>query len=329
MVLRVLILFLLIWLSDTIPPCGESFTVMFWNLENFFDWKDGGSGSSDAEFSARGPRHWTWKRYMAKAGAVAKTILWTGERAGRLPDIVAVAEIENRKVLADLTTQTPLRKAGYGIVHYDSPDPRGIDVALLYRKSVLRPVFSSALHIPGIATRDILLVALVSCKGPPADTLYVLVNHHPSKYGGPSSAGRREAAIMRLKRACDSLQSRSVILTGDFNDTPDNPLFDRLGFCNLASEPAGRGEGTIRFGGRWEMIDMFLVPESLAPRCSMEVLRPPFLLVRDNVHPGEKPFRTWSGPRYAGGVSDHLPILLTIRGGTGRTPQNMSGTPGK
>ena len=79
---------------------------------------------------------------------------------------------------------------------------------------------------------------------------------------------------------------------------------------NLAEPLASRGEGTIRFGGRWELIDMFFVPEGLD--ATMEILRPPFLLVRDNVHPGQKPFRTWSGPRYAGGVSDHLPILLTL-----------------
>ncbi len=265
------------------PPVLE---IQFWNLENFFDCKDGGTTASDAEFSARGERHWTRKRYDAKCSAVAKTILWTGDRTGRLPDVVAVAEVENRRVLADLTRNTPLRKAGYGIIHYDSPDPRGIDVALIYRTKV---------H--------------------PPDTLYLLVNHHPSKYGGPSSAPRRAAAIARLRAVCDSLQAlgaRKIILTGDFNDTPDNPLFGSLGMRNLAEPLASRGEGTIRFGGRWELIDMFFVPEGLD--ATMEILRPPFLLVRDNVHPGQKPFRTWSGPRYAGGVSDHLPILLTLPG---------------
>ena len=295
------------------PPVLE---IQFWNLENFFDCKDGGTTASDAEFSARGQRHWTRKRYDAKCSAVAKTILWTGDRTGRLPDVVAVAEVENRRVLADLTRNTPLRKAGYGIIHYDSPDPRGIDVALIYRTKVLRPVCSAPIHIPGIATRDILLAGFVGAEDAhPPDTLYLLVNHHPSKYGGPSSAPRRAAAIARLRAVCDSLQAlgaRKIILTGDFNDTPDNPLFGSLGMRNLAEPLASRGEGTIRFGGRWELIDMFFVPEGLD--ATMEILRPPFLLVRDNVHPGQKPFRTWSGPRYAGGVSDHLPILLTLPG---------------
>ena len=311
-VLQVLTVVVVAIINSTNTSPLNDYRILFWNLENFFDSKDGGTGPSDAEFSAHGARHWTRRRYNAKCGAIAKTILWTGEETGRLPEIVAVAEVENRKVLADLTLNTPLRKADYGIVHYDSPDARGIDVALLYRKPVFRLLDSSPLHIPGLTTRDILLCTLVS-RTSPEDTLRILVNHHPSKYGGPSSAARRKAAIARLKAACDSLLelgASRIILCGDFNDTPDNPLFDTLGFTNLAAPLALRGEGTIRFSGKWELIDMFFVPPSLADSTTMHILKPPFLLVRDNVHPGEKPFRTWSGPRYQGGVSDHLPILL-------------------
>ncbi|MBR1872640.1 MAG: hypothetical protein IJ795_05475 [Bacteroidales bacterium] len=290
---------------------------MFWNLENFFDWKDEGYSDSDREFSARGERHWTWKRYHAKCCAVAKSILWISDRKGRVPDVITLAEIENRKVLADIVNSSLLRKLGYGIVHYDSPDVRGIDVALLYRKSMFRLARSVPIHIPGVATRDILLASLVDEKD---DTVHFLVNHHPSKYGGASSSSRRELAVGRLKAVCDSLWAgggRSIILTGDFNDTPENPLYSRLcegpcGIVNLAAPLAAAGEGTIRFRGKWDLIDMFMVSGDLASRSKMEIVRIPFLMVWDNVFPGYKPLRTYSGPRYLGGVSDHCPVLLTL-----------------
>ena len=319
MVLQVLVASLLAGMSVS---CPDSLCVMFWNLENFFDAKDGGGGSSDRAFSAKGERHWTARRYRTKCDAVAKTIIWTGDRTGRAPDIVAVAEVENRKVLADLTRDTPLRKLDYAVVHYESPDRRGIDVGILYRKAVFRLARSVPLHISGVVTRDILLVSLIHQAG---DTLHLLVNHHPSKFGGGATAWRREAAVARLRAACDSLWhagGKSIILTGDFNDTPENSLFgaltdppgepDRISFVNLALPLSRRGQGSIRFQGKWELIDMFFVSPPLASRSRMEILSPPFLLVWDNVHPGYKPHRTYSGPRYIGGVSDHLPVLLHL-----------------
>ena len=110
-------------------------SVMFWNLENFFDYRCDSLSVSDAEFSSFGDRHWTKKRFYTKCNAVAKAILWIGSDEGALPDVIGLAEIENAFVLRRLLGATALRKAGYKIVHYDSPDPRGIDVALLYRTS--------------------------------------------------------------------------------------------------------------------------------------------------------------------------------------------------
>lgn len=309
----------------TASASPDSLLIMFWNLENFFDWKDGGSGEADREFSSKGERHWTYRKYKSKCAAVAKTILWIGGNEGRMPDIVGVAEVECRKVLRDLAENTPMRKSRYGIVHYDSPDRRGIDVGLLYRKDSLHLARSVPIHISGLQTRDILLCTFIS---PGEDTLHVLVNHHPSKYGGPSSAGRREAAIGRLKVVCDSLWASGgnhIILMGDFNDTPENEAFRKLTdpppeeggcppFLNLAQYPASQGEGTIRFNGKWDLIDMFFLSPPLVRGAEMKIVKVPFLMVWDNVHPGMKPLRTYSGPRYLGGVSDHLPILLGLKG---------------
>ena len=338
-------------------------TVMFWNLENFFDFKDDGTGESDAEFSATGARRWTKARFYRKCQAVAKTILWAS-----VPDIVGMAEVENRFVLTQMVTKTALRKLDYQIVHFDSPDPRGIDCALLYRVSRLTLVSAKPCRVsaPGLQTRDILLAQFVTATG---DSLAVLVNHHPSKLGGETD-WRREVAVARLRAIGDSLAAAGwprAVAVGDFNDTPDNPLFARLSptfslcriknfgkdsvygtgkpfdendvvssegrgsgraFTRNGSAPPERGTsrrepeplpsenwrtvGSIRFNGEWQLIDLCFVSQALADAASFSVLEPPFLTERDAAHSGDRPLRTYSGPRYLGGVSDHRPILVRL-----------------
>jgi hypothetical protein len=280
-----------------------------------------------------------------------------------MPDVVAVAEVENRFVLKQLLRETALRKQPWGIVHYESPDHRGIDVGLLWRTDRWDTVCTRACHVFGpdgavLPTRDILLVQLQrraalapgmagggstvagmagggstvagmaggGSTAPAVDRWAILVNHHPSKYGGSSSAWRREAAVDRLRELCDSLRAAGwsrIVATGDFNDTADAPLFQRLDALeNLALPLAARGQGTIRFNGRWELIDLFFLSNVPAPASSglaspgsaarMTILHPPFLTERDKTHSGEKPRRTYIGPRYNGGVSDHRPIHLRL-----------------
>lgn len=299
------------------------FSVVFWNVENFFDYKNSGYSASDTEFSSRGARHWTKKRFEAKTAAIGKTLLWAG-----LPDIVGVAEVENAFVLKSLCRTDVLRKYDYGYVHFDSPDPRGIDVGLLYRRDRIRilKAYPIPVEMDGkrLNTRDILYACAIDLTC--GDTLHLFVNHHPSKYGGKQSGDRRIAAMRTLGRSVDSLLTRpgtNIVAMGDFNDGPDGPAFGVIdsSLVNLGRElinasPAMANIGTIRFGGKWELIDNFLVsPEFLSGdngsgKKRMEILRPPFLLVRDKRFPGEKPYRTYVGPRYNGGISDHLPIRL-------------------
>lgn len=320
------------------PPEDERFrlSMLFWNLENFFDYKDEGKGEADKEFSSFGSRHWSKKKFYRKCRAVAKSILWIGEQSGRLPDLIGLAEIENRFVLKKLINETVLRKLDYEIVHYDSPDPRGIDVALLYRKASLFLIESKPCSVKEanedtgkaprlLRTRDILL-ARFQMLNPEADlpeSLSVLVNHHPSKFGGGASEWKRAAALERLRGLKDSLYfsgERLIIAAGDFNDTPENPLFKKLtenrdswdGLINMAEKLAEAKEGTIKFDGKWELIDMFFVSKYLE-NSEMTILALPFLLAKDKAHAGTKPLRTFAGPRYIGGVSDHFPILLHIR----------------
>lgn len=360
---------------------GDRLLVMFWNLENMFDYMDSGTGESDAEFSSFGQRRWTKARFYAKCNAFAKSVLWIADREGRLPDVMGIAEVENAFAARSVVSATALRKYGYRTVHFDSPDRRGIDVALLYREEVFERLSAKPCHVydaygvrsadrntgpvkiggalqaEPMETRDILLVSLRHRLD--GRTYHFLVNHHPSKYGGAKvSEGRRRMAMSRLRYLCDSLSASGgrnvrIIAMGDFNDTPSGGPFgilcgtegpalenrdarengsrghegpglsERVRMVNLGVVLEEEGEGTIRYGGKWELIDMFIVSGVLSGGSSgrddgeryssrMEVVRIPFLMTRDNTHVGEKPLRTYSGPRYLGGVSDHCPVILTV-----------------
>ena len=297
----------------------DTLSVMFWNVENLFDWRNDSTTVSDLEFSPAGERHWTWKRFQAKANAFAKALFWVEEETGWLPDIVGLEEVENAFVLRQVLQKTALRKLDYKYVHYESPDRRGIDVALLYRSSKLELLDSKPCHLYAadtvMATRDILLCLFR--RKPDSTAFAVLVNHHPSKYGGAAeSEPRRRIAVERLRFLADSLAAIGldrIIAGGDFNDTPDNPVFRLLepSLTPLHMDLYRHGRGTIKYDGKWDLIDhIYVSPAWSGP--IMRILHIPFLLARDNVHSGEKPLRTYTGPRHTGGVSDHLPILLTF-----------------
>lgn len=314
--MKLLLLLSLLISSAAFAQDGREMLVMFWNLENYFDWKDGGGGESDTEFSTYGSRHWTSERFYAKSRAVAKSVWWIADEFGELPDMIGVAEVENRDVLTRLLHSTSLSKAGYSIIHYDSRDHRGIDVALLWRGETLELKSSGICRVPGLETRDI-LVADFTRRADGSELAAVTV-HLPSKYGGGKTAWKRRKAAARLREAVDSLRSSgidNVIVMGDFNDTPESREFNVLKpvLTNAAEPLAARGEGSIRFDGKWDLIDMFWTSGELPEVSSMSVVRIPFLMVRDNVMGGEKPLRTYSGPRYVGGVSDHCPVILEIK----------------
>ncbi|MGN0191446.1 MAG: endonuclease, partial [Candidatus Cryptobacteroides sp.] len=197
---------------------------------------------------------------------------------------------------------------------------RGIDVALIYRRDSLELVESGSVTVTDgrgqpLQTRNMLVATFRDHRGM---LLHVIVNHHPSKFGGAkASENRRNAVMSRMAHICDSLvqtHTGPVLSMGDFNDFPDAHQFSVLDGVmeNLAIPLHTQGSGTIKYRGRWELIDHFLLSSDYAGKNSMKILEPPFLLVRDNAHTGYKPFRTYSGPRYIGGVSDHLPILMNL-----------------
>ncbi|MDR2425531.1 MAG: endonuclease [Prevotellaceae bacterium] len=317
-----------ILLLPAVSGNAQNFKVMFYNVENFFDTVDDPS-TNDNSFLPNGENHWTKARFVKKRNNLCKVIAAAGE--DRMPDIIGLCEVENKYVLRQLTEETPLAKFDYAIVHYDSPDPRGIDVALLYRKSSFR-VVSSSPHGIGRATRDILHVkGIASGK----DTIHFFVNHWTSKWSGAASEKGRTAAAKVLKNLVDSIFKTNIraniCLMGDFNDYPDSKpmkILDAktensgIGYLyNLAVPLYKKREGTIRYRNRWEMIDQFLVSGNLMfdkaqLRCSsddMQIFKPDFLM-EESSGKGVSLKRTYRGIVYVGGFSDHFPILLNFSG---------------
>lgn len=278
---RTMIILLALMLSFQCSAQRDSLLVMFWNVENFF------SPGSET------PPHWSKSRFSAKCDAISKIIFRVAEEYGRLPDAIGFAEVENGYVLKRLVLGTGLRKLDYGILHFDSPDHRGIDCALLYRKSTMRLEEAAPKHLKAadgsvLPTRDILMARF--------DSLAVLVNHHPSKVGD-GSGSTRTIAMERLDSLCDSLENAGcprMLAVGDFNDTlwPDS------------------GKGTIKYNGGWEKIDGFF--QRGLSGVKEDIFDDELLLEPDKSYGGVKPRRTYSGPRYLGGVSDHLPIVVTV-----------------
>ena len=281
-------------------PPADSLLVVFWNVENFFDYH-----------SENKPQYWTAGRFYAKCDGVAKTLLRIADHYGRLPDAVGFAEVENRFVLRQLLSATVLRKLDYRIVHYESPDHRGIDCALLCRDGTLPLRASAPKHLPdsaggAMATRDILLAEF--------DSLAILVNHHPSQIGGKED--RRQVALDRLQGLRDSLRAtgtQRILAVGDFNQDLWGEIPGQAGDDRPARQvrsATGAERGTIKYNGHWEKIDGGFA-EGFS-RVREEVFADPVLLEPDSAFGGEKPRRTFVGPRYRGGVSDHLPVVFVV-----------------
>ena len=300
---------------------GADAQIFWWNLENYFDTADD-PATADEDFTPGGLHRWNKGKYKAKRNLIAKTIIASSGRFnGRMPCLIGLCEVENRAVLKALTEDTPLAKAGYRILHRDSPDPRGIDVALLYDPARVRLLDIEYITIPEFATREILYAKVAIGRGGQyPDTLHIFVNHWPSKYSGArASEERRLAVSTALLHKLDSLHnadsSAAVLLMGDFNATPGEPSVQRLttegGLRNISPETGG----TIRFKGKWEMIDQMLASPSAASVIGQaEVFSPAFILEDDKTFMGTKPRRTHIGPRYNGGASDHLPLVARILG---------------
>jgi hypothetical protein len=320
----------------TVKP--EPFRIMFYNLENLFDPFDD-TLKNDEEYVAGGLRGWSWKRFERKLQNTSKVIISAG--GWRPPEIIGFCEVENRFALVQLLKRTPLERFEYRIIHYESPDPRGIDVGMIYRSDRFKPIYDRAIPLiysgDSVArTRDILYVKGIADG---IDTLHLFINHWPSKFGGAvATISRRRDAALLLKSMVDSIASADpqalVILAGDFNDEPqDESVAEHLGakhsipdeqgfyLYNLMAGMTGKWDtGSHKYREEWSIIDQFIVSSPFLQHRSgfrlrdgdARILKLPFLLEEDLMFNGTKPFRTFNGIRYLGGFSDHLPILLTL-----------------
>jgi predicted extracellular nuclease len=318
------------------PAPREALRVAFYNVENLFDAHDD-SLKRDEAYLPESPRHWDQWKYQEKINKTAKVLrrLSEWEPAG----IIGLVEIENRGVLEKLRYSDPLRTAQYEVIHYPSPDERGIDVGALYQPAKLSLLHSRAVPVNlagGDKTRDILVISLRWKKT--GDTLHLLFCHWPSRYGGRlKSAPKRVKAAQTVRRLVDSLRSRykqaRLLIMGDFNDTwGDESLYTHLGaradstgalrsgsrLVNLSARQEPQ-LGTHRYRGEWAYLDQAIVSLNLLGSRDihlkdgqMEVLRASFLLEQDPKYPGQRPYRAYLGMKAHGGYSDHLPIYVDL-----------------
>lgn len=293
-------------------------TFMELNCENLFDTRHD-SLKNDLEFLPDGSYRWTPYRYWAKLNHLGQEIV---AQSNPIPDFVAMCEVENDSVMFDLTRRSLLRNAGYEYVMTSSPDERGIDVALLYQPASFALLHSHSIRIKPLPntrpTRDILYASGLVITG---DTLHIFVVHAPSRRGGEvASRPYRLHVANRLAVAVDSIYAISrdakIIVAGDFNDYADSPALKRLyqhHLINISHDARGThgAKATYRWHGEWRSLDQIMCSPSMAAakqKCQIGDL--PFLLEDDEKYGGKKPYRTYLGPRYLGGYSDHLPLLV-------------------
>ncbi len=297
-------------------------TLVELNCENLFDCKHD-TLKQDQEWLPASVRHWTPSRYWRKVNNIGREILSCQEEG--IPDLVALVEVENDSVLFDLTRRSLLRHAGYQYLMTESPDVRGIDVALLYQPFTFRPLCYETFRIQPLEdmrpTRDILYVKGEYITG---DTLHVFVVHAPSRFGGEKATRpNRQLVADRLVQAVDSIRQENVeaniIIAGDFNDRADDPAMIYLsthGLTNITSSAIGShgAEATYRYQGEWGSIDHVLVSIHLLDSVDKVFINDAlFLLEEDKKYGGVKPLRTYNGMRYQLGYSDHLPLVARFR----------------
>ena len=305
--------------------------VMFYNLENLFDTYDDPL-TNDDEFTPDGAKRWTNYRYQKKLLDLAKVIIASGEWS--VPHIIGLCEVENFQVLLDLVNKTPLKSYNYQIIHENSPDDRGIDVAMLYLPDFVKKLSHHTIAIEtggAWKTRDILASAMVLNM---TDTIHFFVNHWPSRYGGRErTESKRLITARTLKYHVDSLFSirgnTKIVVMGDFNDEATDksllnvlqaiPLSDSISenaLYNLSFPDLKSGLGTLVFkeiNHTWFLFDQIIISGSLISNTGIRVknkkstiFKQPWLL-REG-----RPFRTYQGPIYKGGFSDHLPVFIDL-----------------
>lgn len=307
----------------------DLYTIAFYNLENLFDTEDH-SHTLDDDFTPRGKKKWTPKRYRKKIKKLSKIIARLGTRQNAyMPLLIGVAEVENKKVIKDLIESDALNHRDLDYIHYDSPDERGIDTALLFRQK-FKILHSEAfpLHIRNLdgapdTTRDILYVHGTINK----ESFHVFVNHWPSKRAGEDeTAYKRKAAadllLSHIHRIREVEQDPIFILMGDFNDGPNSEsiryLVEQGDLYNPMEKLLTPHRGSANYRDTWDLFDQILVSHNLFDHkagthsfAHANIFDDHDLKEWRGRFKGN-PFRTYAGKRYLGGFSDHFPVYIQL-----------------
>ncbi|MCB0515428.1 MAG: hypothetical protein R2798_07690 [Chitinophagales bacterium] len=315
----------------------DQIKLMFYNVENLFDTQND-PNTNDDEYLPESELKWDETRYEKKLGNLAKVI--KAACNNDTPAFLGLCEIENKQVVEDLVKHFASPGQSFGIVHKDSPDERGIDVALVYDKDIFQLEKQEFLTITlpppysNDRTRDILMAEGKIGN----DKLYVFVNHWPSRREGETvSEPKRLAAANTLKQRIDRIEANdknaNIVIIGDFNDEPTNKsITEVLGakapdqstppqaatLYNLTYPIKQQGKGSYNYQGEWNMLDQIIVSGHLlegkgiftTPN-SVIIFQEDWMMYK-HAKDGPKPSRTYAGPKYIGDYSDHLPSVLTL-----------------
>jgi len=313
--------------------------VAFYNIENLFDTVND-SSTYDDDRTPQGKDYWTKERYLYKIENISKVLSQIGSIVAQSsPDIIGLCEVENIKVIEDLVSHPNLQDKNYGIVHFDSPDERGIDVALIYKKAAFLPTTFQSRRLllfnedgERDYTRDQLVVGGILDD----EQIYCIVNHWPSRSGGETrSKPHRLAAAKLNKSIIDSIikfdNSAKIISLGDFNDDPlDDSLkkilktkgkkknLEENYLFNPMEKLFKKGVGSLAYRDRWNLFDQIYFTTSLLNGeggsyrfWKAGIFVPPYLVTKKGKYKGY-PFRTYAGGSYMGGYSDHFPIYMYL-----------------
>jgi len=313
--------------------------IVSYNVENLFDIADDPQNSGDDEWTPGSEKEWTQERYDKKISNLAKVISSINNK--ELPDIVGICEVENRKVLEDLIADTLLSANEYGIAHEQSPDPRGIDVALIYKKSEFEYISHEAIKVkladnPNYNTRDILhVIGIVNEK----DTMHVFVNHWKSRGGGSQAETeiKRVNAAKILREKVDNIlrknENANIVILGDMNDEPQNKSIaetlnatnnrnttDVFELYNTLLDKDLKGEGTYSYKGEWNMLDNIIISQNLLKNRlgyhiganEGEIFKEEWFMYYQSKIDQFIPSKTYGGKNYYGGYSDHLAVYLIL-----------------
>ncbi len=332
------ILFVLISINFLSTYSQTNYRVMFYNVENLFDTVDDPLKNDD-DFLPDGFMKWNGWKYWEKLRNITTVVTAVGGMYS--PSLIGLCEIENDSVLFDLTKRSPLRTQGYEFVVTNSPDERGIDVGLLYQPHHFNLIEKYEYEVQfqrkdARPSRNILHVEGKVING---DTLSVFVVHPPSRYGGQlESEPQRIDVANLLRNKVDSLleikSKANIIILGDFNDYPNNKSLlsvikarsiksnhsDKELYNMFLHRMKEKNFGTYFFQGKWGILDQVIVSGNMLSDTSSihvkdneaKIYKADFLLEEDKSSGAKKPFRTYLGPRYNGGFSDHLPIYIDL-----------------